>query len=268
VAGGTGGTGGSGEAEGIPQGDWNGGTGGNGGNGVGGAIWLSNTSLSLTNVTFVADTSSAGQGGQGGAAYFRGSGGASGTEGLAFGATVANLGGAFSALNTIFCVQSGSTNFYGPMTDDGYNLSSDQSPSLTNATSLHGVNPLLGVLGYYGGNTQTIPLLLGSPAINAGDPNAFPPVDQRGRHRPSGPAPDIGAFEYTFPTFGDLSVTDGGAQFVLLGEAGDTCEIDVSSNLSDWSPLMTNSFGVTNTIEVLDTTATATEGRYYRARLQ
>ena len=40
-------------------------------------------------------------------------------------------------------------------------------------------------------------LLAGSPAIDAGDPASFPSTDQRGYHRPSGPAPDIGAFEYS-----------------------------------------------------------------------
>src|SRR6202041_1386914 len=45
-----------------------------------------------------------------------------------------------------------------------------------------------------GGPTQTMALLTGSPAINAGDPNGAPSTDQRGVLRDA--SPDIGAFEY------------------------------------------------------------------------
>jgi hypothetical protein len=54
------------------------------------------------------------------------------------------------------------------------------------------VNPLTGSLGDYGGPTETIPLLDGSPAINAGV--NCPATDQRGFAR-NGPC-DIGAFEF------------------------------------------------------------------------
>ena len=46
-----------------------------------------------------------------------------------------------------------------------------------------------------GGATATIALLPGSPAIDAGDGGACPPVDQRGVARPRGPACDIGSYE-------------------------------------------------------------------------
>ena len=47
-----------------------------------------------------------------------------------------------------------------------------------------------------GGPTPTIALLIGSPAIDMGDPNCPPPAtDQRGVLRPQGPRCDIGAFE-------------------------------------------------------------------------
>jgi len=58
-------------------------------------------------------------------------------------------------------------------------------------------NPLLGTLGNYGGDTPTIPLLPGSPAIDAGTSGpGIPTTDQRGVSRPQGAANDIGAFEY------------------------------------------------------------------------
>jgi hypothetical protein len=55
--------------------------------------------------------------------------------------------------------------------------------------------PLLGVLGSNGGPTQTIALLPGSPAINAGTNTSAPSTDQRGVARPQQTTTDIGAFE-------------------------------------------------------------------------
>lgn len=57
----------------------------------------------------------------------------------------------------------------------------------------------LGTLGNYGGATQTIPLLPGSVAIDAGDGSQCPDSDQRGVTRPQGAACDIGAYEYEHP---------------------------------------------------------------------
>jgi hypothetical protein len=80
--------------------------------------------------------------------------------------------------------------------------------------SLIGVDPLLGPLGNYGGDTPTMPLLLGSPAINAGA--ACLAADQRGIARPQGPACDIGAFESR--GFG-LVISGGDGQSALIDTA-------------------------------------------------
>ena len=58
-------------------------------------------------------------------------------------------------------------------------------------------DPLLGTLGDNGGTTQTIALLAGSPAIDAGNDVANLPSDQRGLGFPrvAGAHADIGAFE-------------------------------------------------------------------------
>ena len=55
-------------------------------------------------------------------------------------------------------------------------------------------DPLLGELDDHGGPTPVLPLLEGSPAIDAGVAEGAPDTDQRGEAR-SG-APDIGAFEF------------------------------------------------------------------------
>ncbi|MFZ1217941.1 MAG: choice-of-anchor Q domain-containing protein [Chthoniobacterales bacterium] len=89
----------------------------------------------------------------------------------------------------------------GAVSSQGHNLlgrsdgcagftSDDQQGGTTDDTRL---DPKLGALGNYGGPTETLPLLAGSPAIDSGD-SAEPARDQRGFVR-AGP-PDIGAFEY------------------------------------------------------------------------
>jgi len=57
-----------------------------------------------------------------------------------------------------------------------------------------GVDPLLGALANNGGGTQTLALLAGSLAINAGDSTTCMPTDQRGYARVG--VCDMGAFEY------------------------------------------------------------------------
>ena len=58
------------------------------------------------------------------------------------------------------------------------------------------VDPRLGEPGDYGGFTQTIPLLPGSPAVDAVPlEQCSLAVDQRGVSRPQGKACDMGAYE-------------------------------------------------------------------------
>lgn len=60
-------------------------------------------------------------------------------------------------------------------------------------------NALLGPLANNGGETDTMALLAGSPAINAADPARCPATDQRGLPRPQLGGCDIGAFEVQPP---------------------------------------------------------------------
>jgi hypothetical protein len=80
----------------------------------------------------------------------------------------------------------------------GYNLASDRSCGLSRPTDLTSADPELGPLGGNSGPTQSVALLPGSPAIDAGglpSTSGCPLTDQRGKSRPWGPACDIGAFE-------------------------------------------------------------------------
>ena len=66
------------------------------------------------------------------------------------------------------------------------------------ATCVGVADPGLGALGNYGGPTETIPLLPGSPAIDAGSSALVPPgvtTDQRGLPRTVNGVVDIGAFK-------------------------------------------------------------------------
>jgi hypothetical protein len=83
------------------------------------------------------------------------------------------------------------TLYGGTIISNGYNLSSDDTCSFTGPGDMNNTDPKLGTLGNYGGPTQTIPLLKGSPAIDAGNPNGCTDgngnlltTDQRGRPRP------------------------------------------------------------------------------------
>jgi hypothetical protein len=81
----------------------------------------------------------------------------------------------------------------------GHNLiGNSQGGSGYDATDLLDVNPLLGPLHNNGGPTQTMALLPGSPAIDAGDNTGAPDWDQRGPGYPRivNGIIDIGAFEY------------------------------------------------------------------------
>jgi hypothetical protein len=78
-------------------------------------------------------------------------------------------------------------------------------------------DPKLGAFGNYGGSTQTIPLLPGSPAIDTGNDGVCPEFDQRGSTRAgSGAHCDIGAFESQGFS---LAITGGNNQSVLPNAA-------------------------------------------------
>jgi hypothetical protein len=134
--------------------------------------------------------------------------------------------------------------------------------------SIVGVAPLLGTLGNYGGSTQTIPLLPGSPAINAGN-DAFCAVtsvnnlDQRGVARPFGTHCDIGAFEANFFTLNYMVgnhgfLTGNSPQGVATGASGTevTAVPDTGYHFVSWSDgVLTASRTDTNVTDDITVTA-------------
>ena len=91
------------------------------------------------------------------------------------------------------------------MTSHGYNLSSDGTCNFNARGDLNNHDPLLGPLQNNGGPTQTMALLPGSPAIDAGNPSGCTDgqghllkTDQRGMPRPDREdivGCDMGAYE-------------------------------------------------------------------------
>jgi len=96
-----------------------------------------------------------------------------------------------AALHNVVIANNTGGNCRGTISSQGYNLSSDASCNFRGPGDLNSTDPTLGTLGSYGGLTQTIPLLSGSPAIDSGDPNGCTDsqghlltTDQRGYPRP------------------------------------------------------------------------------------
>ncbi len=178
--------------------------------GTGGGIFNSYGTMTLTNCT-ISGNSSGGDGGgiynidgtmtiadstiagnSAGNPYAGGSGG--GIE--SYGSELAPV----SLANTIVADNTAPTNpdVDGAVTSLGYNLIGNSSGfEFFVPTDLLNVNPLFGPLQYNGGPTQTMGLLPGSPAIDAGNNLLLPAgvtTDQRGLPRDANGV-DIGAFE-------------------------------------------------------------------------
>jgi hypothetical protein len=88
----------------------------------------------------------------------------------------------------------------GNLGSQGHNLiGNTQGGSGFDPTDLLNVNPLLGLLQDNGGPTQTMAMLAGSPALNAGDPTQLGVADQRGVVRSGGV--NIGAYQASASAF-------------------------------------------------------------------
>jgi len=164
---------------------------------------------------------------------------------------------------------------FGSINSLGYNLIGQTDGSTgwntydLTGTASKPLDPKLSPLGNYGGPTQTMALLPGSPALNAGwsalavDGNDNPlTTDQRGLPRIYGPSVDIGAYESQPPVLaGDVN-HDGTVNLsdllLLTRDFGKTTPIyeggdldgDGTVNLSDFL-ILTRNFGKTATPSTL-----------------
>jgi hypothetical protein len=136
------------------------------------------------------------------------------------------------------------------LTSLGHNLDSGTSCQFTPPADLVNTNPALGALGDNGGPTKTLALLVGSLAIDGGDPagctdahGAALTTDQRGAVRPQRARCDSGAYEFQAdPCMSIVSVPAAGGVFEDLtsdiGMLSASCA--VTSNAPDrvfaWTP--------------------------------
>jgi CSLREA domain-containing protein len=163
----------------------------------GGGIFISTTTATLFNVTMTGN-------------HANSEGNTGGHGGGVFNATNA----AFNFQNSIIAGNSNVTIIVGhtvlnpdecsgEIISQGNNIMRTLSGcTVINGGGVYVTDPMLGPLADNGGPTQTHALLVGSPAINAGNPGGctdnngvFLTTDQRGAHRPIGPRCDIGAVE-------------------------------------------------------------------------
>jgi hypothetical protein len=101
-----------------------------------------------------------------------------------------NAGPTATFQNSIVAYPNGGPNCFGPVTSNGYNLSSDDTCNFHSTGDLINTDPKLGFLHDNGGPTQTMAEKRGSPAIDAGNPSGCTDgqghllkTDQRGRPR-------------------------------------------------------------------------------------
>ena len=242
----------------------------------GGAIYCAQGTLELNNCTLALNSLSPGGStvGRGGAIASEGglqslssctiaSNRISGGSASSQGGGVYVVGGYFDVLNSLLqgnTVNGSPSNWFGAnFSDNGHNLSSDSTPALTGGGSSNRVNALLLPLANNGGPTLTMPLRVGSPALNAADPGNFPTTDQRGFARPQGAGPDAGAWE---GAGGQVSLRvqrqPGFPQLNTLSwptDTGVTYRVERAATLNNWNVLATNiagtgaqvNYNVTNT---------------------
>ncbi len=158
---------------------------GNSASGAGGGIDALSGGLTLTSCTV--SNNSAKDGG--------------GIENTAVGASgTVTLANTIVAGNTLTGSGGSGPDVFGKVISLGFNLlGSNSGSSGWVSTDLQNRNPLLAILGNYGGPTQTMALLPGSPALGTGSASipavTLPTTDQRGDPRTTSGALDIGAFQ-------------------------------------------------------------------------
>src|SRR5262249_17954256 len=140
--------------------------------------------------------------------------------------------------------------------------------NLTNGT------PLLAPLANYGGTTQTMPPLPGSPAIDGCTGGTSFATDQRGKPRIAGAFADIGAvegvFDPAFPLTGITKLGNGSFRFGFSNLSGPGYSILASTNvaapLSTWSNLGAPVESPAGVFQFTDTQAPNYPKRFYHVQ--
>jgi hypothetical protein len=143
-------------------------------------------------------------------------------------------------------------------------------------TSGSPINALLAPLGNYGGSTQTMPPLPGSPAIDAAVASGLT-TDQRGYPRPVSAAADIGAVEGIYNAAGPGNIIiarlgDGSIRLNFTNLADASFPVFATTNISqpssNWTQIgfATESPSGSGQFPFTDTQAPNSPQRFYRVR--
>ncbi len=192
-------------------------------------------------------------------------------------------GGVVTLINTIVAGNSSPDIFsYGVLTRSGMNIvqSTGDYGGSSGPAPITAV-PLLAPLGNYGGPTQTMPPLPGSPAVDAGDDAAAAGLstDQRGLPRLSGDHVDIGAVELQLVTAstpsqltGFAKLGDGTFQLSFTNQTGASFRVLATTDLSlpgsNWTFIgfATESPPDSGLFQFTDAQAANNVQRFYRIR--
>ena len=166
-----------------------------------------------------------------------------GTSGYAAGSDIANTNGTFYLQNSLLAYGGTNGNSYGPITDQGYNISSDGTANLFGGASYNFTDPQLAPLANNGGPTLTMALLPTSPAIGLGTYIGAPATDQRGYPRPTTSAVDSGAYQYIATPLAPMLQIGAGTNSVVISFAATASNIytlQSSTDLKAWVNVSTN----------------------------
>jgi hypothetical protein len=189
------------------------------GGGFGGAIYnfafaIVHGAVTMIDCTLSGNTASASNYGTGGGIYNLGTLIVAGSTVSGNTATTADGGGIYNnplgvvtIRNTILAANAGPSapDLAGTLTSHGHNLigvrdgGSGYASTDLLGTSANPLDPSLGPLQDNGGPTETMALLVGSPALDAGDPDLLGSPDQRGVVRTGGV--NIGAYQASATAF-------------------------------------------------------------------
>jgi PKD domain len=167
--------------------------------------------------------------------------------------------GTASISTSLFANNSGGNCANGTITDQGYNLSSDNTCGFIASTSQQNTDPKLDPNGLHdnGGPTQTIALQQGSPAIDLIPTAQCPTTDQRGMSRPDDKETscDIGAYESNYqPPDAPLTLTRfvaGPLGHRSAGVAATFTDADPNGQVSDYTATVSWGDGTTSTVKVI-----------------
>jgi hypothetical protein len=205
----------------------------------GGGIYNNDGTLTVTNSTFSGNSASRGGGGifNNGSTLTVTNSTFSGNSASFGGGGITNNVGTLTLNNSIVAnsTSGGDVHTYSGTVSGSHNLIGDGSGGLTGTIT---GDPLLGPLADNGGPTQTMALLPGSPALDAGDSSlavdaqgASLTADQRGAPRVSNGAVDIGAFESRGFS---MTITGGNNQRAIVNTAFATpLSVQVSSRYGE-----------------------------------